>query len=131
MALNYKKKYTYLSFDFTANPVTGDVATVSDSVSVKRGISNILLTKNFERLFQPEIGAGIKSILFEPISTITEQRLEDEVASAIEAWESRAEIININVTAEEENNRYLVSVKFRINNLLDTEQLDLFLTRER
>ena len=131
MALNYKKKYTDLSFDFTANPVTGDVATVSDSVSVKRGISNILLTKNFERLFQPEIGAGIKSILFEPISTITEQRLEDEVASAIEAWESRAEIININVTAEEENNRYLVSVKFRINNLLDTEQLDLFLTRER
>ena len=131
MALNYKKKYTDLSFDFTANPVTGDVATVSDSVSVKRGISNILLTKNFERLFQPEIGAGIKSILFEPISTITEQRLEDEVASAIEAWESRAEIININVTAEEENNRYLVSVKFRINNSLDTEQVDIFLSRER
>ena len=126
-----KKGYSDLSFDFTANPVTGDVATVSDSVSVKRGISNILLTKNFERLFQPEVGAGINTLLFEPISTLTEKRLEDEVSSSIEAWENRAEIIDINVTAEEENNRYLVSVKFRINNSLDTEQVDIFLSRER
>ena len=53
------------------------------------------------------------------------------VSSSIEAWENRAEIIDINVTAEEENNRYLVSVKFRINNSLDTEQVDIFLSRER
>ena len=48
----YKKSYADLSFDFTANPQTGDVATVKDAVSVKRGIKNILLTEGFERLFQ-------------------------------------------------------------------------------
>ena len=43
----------------------------------------------------------------------------------------RAEIININVISEEEYNRYRVSVKFRINNSIETEQVDVFLSRER
>ncbi len=127
----YKKTYKDLSFDFTANPATGDVATVKDAVSVKRGIKNILLTQGFERLFQPEIGSGIKSILFEPMTPLTEQRLSDACAAAIEAWEKRATIESIAVISEEEYNRYRVAIKFKINNQLETEQVDVFLSRER
>ena len=127
----YKKSYADLSFDFTANPQTGDVATVKDSVSVKRGIRNILLTQGFERLFQPEIGSGIKSMLFEPMTTLTEQRLSDACRDAIDAWEKRASVIDITVISEEEYNRYRVAIKFSINNSLITEQVDVFLNRER
>ena len=130
MATN-KKSYADLSFDFTANPQTGDVATVKDAVSVKRGIKNILLTAPFERLFQPEFGSGIKNILFEPMTPLTEQRLSDACADAIEAWEKRASVINIAVISEEEYNRYRVAIKFSINNSLETEQVDVFLNRER
>ena len=127
----YKKSYKDLSFDFTANPQTGDVATVKDAVSVKRGIKNILLTSGFERLFQPEIGSGIKNLLFEPMTPLTEQRLSDACADAIDAWEKRASVIDITVISEEEYNRYRVAIKFSINNSLDTEQVDVFLNRER
>ena len=127
----YKKSYADLSFDFTANPQTGDVATVKDAVSVKRGIKNILLTEGFERLFQPEIGSGIKNILFEPMTPLTEQRLSDACRDAIDAWEKRASVINITVISEEEYNRYRVAIKFNINNSLVTEQVDVFLNRER
>jgi len=127
----YKKSYKDLSFDFTANPQTGDVATVKDAVSVKRGIKNILLTAPFERLFQPEIGSGIKNILFEPMTPLTEQRLSDACRDAIDAWEKRASVINIAVISEEEYNRYRVAIKFSINNSLITEQVDVFLNRER
>ena len=127
----YKKSYKDLSFDFTANPQTGDVATVKDAVSVKRGIKNILLTQGFERLFQPEIGGGIKSMLFEPMTPLTEQRLSDACRDAIDAWEKRASVINITVISEEEYNRYRVAIKFNINNSLETEQVDVFLNRER
>jgi phage baseplate assembly protein W len=127
----YKKSYADLSFDFTANPQTGDVATVKDVVSVKRGIKNILLTEGFERLFQPEIGSGIKNILFEPMTPLTEQRLSDACSSAIEAWEKRASLIDIAVISEEDYNRYRVAIKFNINNSLVTEQVDVFLNRER
>ena len=127
----YKKSYKDLSFDFTANPQTGDVATVKDAVSVKRGIKNILLTAPFERLFQPEVGSGIKNILFEPMTPLTEQRLSDACRDAIDAWEKRASVINITVISEEEYNRYRVAIKFNINNSLETEQVDVFLNRER
>ena len=127
----YKKSYKDLSFDFTANPQTGDVATVKDAVSVKRGIKNILLTEGFERLFQPEIGSGIKNILFEPMTPLTEQRLSDACRDAIDAWEKRASVIDITVISEEEYNRYRVAIKFSINNSLETEQVDVFLNRER
>jgi phage baseplate assembly protein W len=130
MATN-KKSYADLSFDFTANPQTGDVATVKDAVSVKRGIKNILLTAPFERLFQPEVGSGIKNLLFEPMTPLTEQRLSDACRDAIEAWEKRASVINIAVISEEEYNRYRVAIKFSINNSLETEQVDVFLNRER
>ena len=127
----YKKSYKDLSFDFTANPQTGDVATVKDAVSVKRGIKNILLTAPFERLFQPEVGSGIKNILFEPMTPLTEQRLSDACRDAIDAWEKRASVIDITVISEEEYNRYRVAIKFNINNSLITEQVDVFLNRER
>jgi len=127
----YKKSYKDLSFDFTANPQTGDVATVKDAVSVKRGIKNILLTAPFERLFQPEVGSGIKNILFEPMTPLTEQRLSDACRDAIDAWEKRASVIDIAVISEEEYNRYRVAIKFSINNSLITEQVDVFLNRER
>ena len=127
----YKKSYADLSFDFTANPQTGDVATVKDAVSVKRGIKNVLLTAPFERLFQPEFGSGIKNILFEPMTPLTEQRLSDACRDAIDAWEKRASVINIAVISEEEYNRYRVAIKFNINNSLETEQVDVFLNRER
>ena len=127
----YIKSYKDLSFDFTANPQTGDVATVKDAVSVKRGIKNILLTAPMERLFQPELGSGIKNILFEPMTPLTEQRLSDACRDAIDAWEKRASVIDIAVTSEEEYNRYRVAIKFNINNSLETEQVDVFLNRER
>jgi len=120
-----KNSYADLSFDFTANPQTGDVATVKDAVSVKRGIKNVLLTAPFERLFQPEFGSGIKNILFEPMTPLTEQRLSDACADAIDAWEKRASVIDITVISEEEYNRYRVAIKFSINNSLETEQVDV------
>ena len=127
----FTKTYKDLSFDFTANPQTGDVATVKDAVSVKRGIKNILLTRQYERLFQPEIGSGIDNLLFEPMTPLTEQRLVDACKDAIDAWEKRASVIDISIISEEEYNRYRVAIQFSINNSFVTEQVDVFLNRER
>ena len=127
----YTKNFQDIDLDFTAHPVTGDVVKVKDSVSVKRGIKNILLTEEGERLMQPELGSGVRNMLFAPMTDINAQRLEDEVRSAIEAWERRAEVLEIVVIPEEEHNRYRVAVTFRIINELEEQELELFLQRER
>ena len=127
----YANDYQDLDFDFTPNPITGDVAKVKNVTSVKRGIHNILMTENNERLFQPEVGSGLKNLLFEQMSDLTAQLLEDEVRSAIDAWENRAQIISIEVFPEEEYNRYRVAVIFRIVNNPDDQQTEVLLSRER
>ena len=127
----YTKGFKDIDLDFTANPVTGDVVTVKDSVSIKRGIKTVLLTEEGERLMQPELGSGIRNMLFEQMTDLNAQRLETEIVSAIEAWETRAQIIAIVVTPEEEYNRYRVAVTFRIINELEEQELELFLQRER
>jgi len=127
----YANDYQDLDFDFTANPITGDVAKVKNVTSVKRGIHNILMTENNERLFQPEVGSGLKNLLFEQMSDLTAQLLESEVRSAIDAWENRAQIISIEVFPEEEYNRYRVAVIFRIVNNPDDQQTEVLLSRER
>ena len=127
----YTKGFKDIDLDFTANPVTGDVVTVKDSVSIKRGIKTVLLTEEGERLMQPELGSGIRNMLFEQMTDLNAQRLETEIVSAIEAWEARAQIIAIVVTPEEEYNRYRVAITFRIINELEEQELELFLQRER
>jgi len=127
----YSKSYRDLDLDFTAHPVTGDVVSVTDSTSVKRGIRNILLTQNGERLFQPELGSNVRNLLFEQMTDLNAQRLENEIRSAVEAWENRAQILSIVITPEEEYNRYRVAITFRIINQLEPETLELFLNRER
>lgn len=89
------------------------------------------MTENNERLFQPEIGSGLKNLLFEPMTDLTTQLLEDEVRSAIDAWENRAQVINIEVFPEEEYNRYRVAVIFRTINDPKEQQTEVLLSRER
>ena len=127
----YNKGFADVNLDFTANPVTGDIDTVKDSVSVKRGIRNVLLTQNGERLFNPEFGSGIRNLLFEPMTDITTERLEEEVRSAISSWENRAEVLRIVVTSEPTWLRYRVAVTFRIINQIEEQQMEVFLQRER
>ena len=91
----YTKTYKDLDLDFTVNPITGDLVTVADARFCKTWYKNILLTENTERLFQPEVGSGIKNLLFEQMSDLTASILEDEVRSAIEAWEGRARFLKL------------------------------------
>ena len=128
---NSKLTYKDISADFDANAITGDIDPVKDAISVKRGITNILLTSMFERLMQPELGSNLKDVLFEPIDEITTARIEREVRSAIDAWEKRAEILNVFVDPDEDYNRYKVSVTFRPINSVVEELVEVFLARER
>ena len=128
---NSKLTYKDISADFDANAITGDLDPVKDAISVKRGITNILLTSMFERLFQPELGSNLKDVLFEPIDEITTARIEREVRAAIDAWEKRAEVLNVFVDPDEDYNRYKVSVTFRPLNTVVEEQVEVFLARER
>ena len=87
--------YRDLNLNFSANPVTGDVATVTDVIAVKRSVRNLLLTNHYDRPFHPEIGSNIPHLLFENLNPVTGNQLSRTIEEMIGNFEPRARIENV------------------------------------
>ena len=62
--------YSDLDLDFNRNTVTNDIPKVEDVNAVKRSVRNLVQTNYYERPFHPELGCGIRELLFEPYTPI-------------------------------------------------------------
>jgi hypothetical protein len=51
--------YSDFDLSFAANPVTGDVAKKYDVNAVKQSLKTLVLTRFYERPFQPKLGSPI------------------------------------------------------------------------
>lgn len=84
---------------------------------VRSNIINLLKTKRGERLFQPEFGSGLHSLLFEQATDTLEEDIEETINSALEQWLPYvvAEEINIDISKEMTDfNQASVSIKFKL-----------------
>ena len=120
------RTYRDIAFSFFANPMSGDMGKKTGASAVKGALVSILKTNFNERLFQPEFGTGIRALLFEQMNPITEQRIKKEVESAVARHEPRAEVLGISVKAQEEQNRYEVSVVFNVASEAETQKLTTY-----
>ena len=106
--------YKDLNLNFTRNPVTGDVATVTDVNAVKRSIRNLLLTNHYERPFHPEIGSDIPALLFENFGPITGNQLSRNIEEMILNFEPRARVETVECFPVPDSNRYDVLIYFYV-----------------
>ena len=120
------RTYKDVAYSLFANPMSGDVGKKTGASAVKGAIYSILKTNFNERLFAPEFGTGIRALLFEQMNPITEQRIKKEVESAVARHEPRAEVLGISVKAQEEQNRYEVSVLFNVTSEAEPQKLTTF-----
>ena len=128
---NLTKIYSDIDFTFTKKPVVGDVALSFDDLAVVRSIRNLLLTKHYERPFNPDIGSNIDAILFEPISPVTATSLEREVELVIKNYEKRAKLKEIVVAPYPDKNAYDITITFYIENATLPTTVTLLLERNR
>ena len=123
--------YSDLDLRFTSQPGTKDVSLSYDDQAVVRSIKNLLLTKPYERLFQPTLGSEIDALLFEPITPLTAGILQDEIVQTIKNFEPRASIASIDVVAYPDQNGYNVSLFLYIGNNSIPTGINLVLKRAR
>jgi len=128
---NLTKIYSDIDFTFTKKPVIGDVALSYDELAVIRSIRNLLLTKHYERPFNPDIGSNIDAILFEPISPVTATSLEKEVELVIKNYEKRAKLKEIIIVPYPDKNAYDITISFYIENATLPTSVTLLLERNR
>ena len=125
------KIYSDIDFTFTKKPVTADVALSFDGQAVIRSIRNLLSTNHYERPFNPDLGANLNALLFEPISPLTSSALETEITNTIKNYEPRASIQSVSVISQPDYNAYNVTLSFFIENATLPTTVTLLLERNR
>ena len=120
------RTYRDIAFSFFANPMSGDVGKKTGANAVKQALIAILKTNYNERLFDPEFGTDIRGSLFEQMNPITEQRMRKKIEAAIARHEPRAEVLGVSVIAQEEQNRYEISVVFNVASEAETQKLTTY-----
>jgi phage baseplate assembly protein W len=125
------REYKDLDLNFTAHPVSGDIAKVEDEDAVKRSIRNLILTNHYERPFQPDLGSNVLHTLFEPMNRITQYRLRTEIEDLINFREPRADLLQVKVESNYDDNRYEVTIVFMVQDQMEPLQLQIFLQRVR
>jgi phage baseplate assembly protein W len=125
------KIYSDIDFTFTKKPVTGDIALGYDSQAVIRSIRNLLLTKRYERPFNPNLGSNIDALLFEMVSPVTASSLESEIRNVIDNYEPRAQVSDLIVKSNPDGHAYNVTITFYIENATQPTTVTLLLERNR
>ena len=113
------------------HPVNGDLSLKQDFDAVKQSIKYLVLTDTLERPMQPTIGCDIRKSLFENFSPQTIVMAKQQIAETIGQYEPRAELINIEASADEDNNALNITILFSLINSDIEETLSLVLERVR
>ena len=124
------RQYKDLDLFFDKKNVSKDITKITDIAAVKRSIRNLVLTNHYEKPFQPEIGSGVREMLFEPMSLLTAHVLTRKIEDVIENFEPRAKIISVSAQPNLDRNEYRVTINFFVLNA-PTELVDLTLFLER
>ena len=117
--------------DLALLPGRNDIARRVNENSVKEAIKNILLTNKGERLFQPLIGSDIKSMLFENATPVTAILIKDRIETALNTYEPRCGIINVEVVGDVDSNSVRINVVFYVINNETPQTLSIDIDRVR
>ena len=124
------KEYTDLDLFFGKRTPSKDVNKVTNIQAVKRSVRNLVLTNHYEKPFHPEIGSGVRGILFELMTPLTAHILTRKIEDVIENFEPRARLISVRAIPNLDRNEYECRIEFYVVNM-PTELVDLTVFLER
>lgn len=125
-----KRQYVDIDLSFT-NKTNGDVYKKTNAAAVKQSIKNLLLTNTTEKPFQPYYGGDLTRFLFSLSEDFDEEDLKDMIAAAIQNYEPRVIVKDIQVLIIPDNYDAKVTVVFQIISTSEVVSLDVSIARLR
>lgn len=125
------RKFKDIDLSFKVNPFTKDIYIKQDEEAVKTALRHLILTKNFERPFHPEVGTQVTSLLFENFSPSVRIAMEKTIEDAILKFEPRVKLNNISILELQDSNTLEVTINFTLRNVNRPVTLTTLLTRVR
>jgi phage baseplate assembly protein W len=125
------RQFSDLNLAFTKNPATADVTKKFDEEAIKASLRNLILTKNYERPFHPEIGCQIYYLMFENYDPIMKRVMEQTIFNTVRKFEPRVVLDRVQINTQEDANAIEVTLEFRIINTVDPIKLTTLISRVR
>lgn len=136
-----RKEYFYNPIDFEPDVAVGiklpfgkpnglfsqSYTTEEQAVS---NLKNLLLTRKGERVFQPEFGSDVYSLLFENIDINIESKMADTLTGDINFWLPYIVIDNIDVDSNQDRNSVRIELRFRVTEQGANQQIIIFVDSE-
>ena len=100
-------------------------STYSTKNQIKSNLINLLLTNKGERVFNPEFGANLKTILFEGITEDTSELIKELINFNVSIFVPEVQIIDILVSPalEYNNNSVSITIKYKLRISQDADQV--------
>ncbi len=94
----------------------GDAATVAYEEDVRQSIRIILGTDPGERVMRPDFGAGLRALVFEPMSNTLLSLAQHRVERALIAWEPRIDLsaVRVEIDGDPSRGRLAISIDYRV-----------------
>lgn len=128
---NPDERYSDFLMNFDKNPITGNLAKVTNEESVKQAIKNLVLTNQGERLYNQTLGSKVRGSLFDPVDASTAEIIRTTIEQTIKYHEPRANLLGVEIFDDSDNNAYKINIYFNLINIPEIIQLDLILKRAR
>ncbi len=122
--------YSDLDLFFGTKAASKDINKVDDVQAVKRAVRNLVLLDHYEKPFHPEIGSGVRDMLFENMTPTTAHILTRKVEMVVENFEPRARLVGVKAFPNLDRNEYEITISFYVVNA-PTELIDLTVFLER
>jgi len=125
------RRYSDFDLDFDAHPVTKDILKKTNENSIAQSIRNLLLTSNYERPFNPDLGSNLKRFLFEPVDNVTTSLIQDSIFQTLTNFEPRITIQEVVAVPNFDLDQYDVTITFYVKNTIEPLTITFFLERVR
>lgn len=129
-----KKIETYSDFtnNFYKNPVTNELAVITNEASVTQAFKNLIKTTLGFRMYNPFFGSTIYESLFELDTGFLVEDITNSVMVAASQFEKRVLVLQLNVAIEADTDTIIIYIVFAmINNPKVPLNMKIILNRVR
>ena len=87
--------------------------TTTDNDAIRSDLMLLILTNKGERLYMPDYGTDLKRYLFNPMDSVTQSDIKQNISESVAKYMPNLTIDNVNITVDDTQvNRYNIEIKY-------------------
>jgi len=126
-----QRTYTDLDAAFTFNPITDDIALITNNKAIAFSVKNLILTMNGERPFNPDLGTPIRHLIFEQFGPMLDVVLKQLISQVLATYEPRISVSDIEIDSQTDQHQLSVTIKYTLLSISTPYSINVVLTRTR